>query len=162
MPRENWCRSSPEYCCKNWSEKNCCRVSPEYCCEKLPRQNRCRILPKYCCQSRPEKWLPNLTKNVATRAAQRELLPKLTKILLSNLSTEIAAKSQPNIAAKAAQRKNMGRFLAKQSCQDSRWNLSVNLLAKPKQSGQTAVGNNAFSIAANNWQIISENQEQAT
>jgi len=49
--------------------------------------------------------LPNLTKNVATRASQRELLPKLTKILLSKPSKENAAKSQQNIAAKAAQRK---------------------------------------------------------
>jgi hypothetical protein len=41
--------------------------------------------------------------------------------------------------------------------------LSVNLLAKPKQSGQqTSVGNNAFSIAAHNWQISSENHELAT
>jgi hypothetical protein len=55
--------------------------------------------------------LPNLTKNVAKRAAQRELLPKLTKILLSKPSREIAAKSQ-QYAAKAAQKKNLGRFPA--------------------------------------------------
>ena len=142
LPRENWCRSSPEYCCQSWSEKNCCRVSPEYCCEKLPRENRHRISPKYCCQSLLEKWLPNLTKNVATRAAQRELLPKLTKILLSKLSTEIAAKSQQNIAAKAAQRKTWDDSWQNQSSQDSRWNqrllklLSREILMKPKSRHQ--------------------------
>jgi hypothetical protein len=71
--------------------------------------------------------LPNLTKNVATRAAQRELLPKLTKILLSNLSREIAAKSQQNIAAKAAQRKKHGTIPGK------------------TKAAKTADGTNAFS-----------------
>ena len=52
-------------------------------------------------------------QNIAVNSCPEKIAAEAHQILLSKPFREIAAKSQQNIAAKAAQRKNMGRFLAK-------------------------------------------------
>ena len=112
LPRENWCRISPKYCCQICPEKLLPNLTKNIAAraaqrELLPRltkillqelirnKNCCRVSAKNCYESCPERIAAESHQNISVKAVQKNCCRISPKILLQELPRENCCRITP-------------------------------------------------------------------